>query len=114
LDRPAVWIQTGLHNREIVMARFDFAYDEEAAEGADLIGMDPSTLLDVIDANQAAIEKAGVVLHSYTAPGNGHGIFEWPKFYELEVNGVWLVDWVDALLAGHRVDDVHCTRCRTG
>jgi len=46
--------------------------------------LDPSELLAVIDANEAAIENAGVVLHSYTAPGDGHGIFEWPAFYDLE------------------------------
>jgi hypothetical protein len=26
-------------------------------------------------------------VHSYTAPGDCHGILEWPRFYELEVNG---------------------------
>ena len=64
--------------------------------------VDPSNLLAVIDANEAAIEKAGVVLHSYTAPGTGHGIFEWPKFYEMEVNGEKLVDWVTRLIEGNR------------
>jgi hypothetical protein len=61
--------------------------DEEAAEGAELVGLDPSNLLAVIDANEAAIEEAGVVLNSYTAPGHGHGIVEWPRFYDMEVNG---------------------------
>jgi hypothetical protein len=32
----------------------------------------------------------------------------------LDVNALRLVDWVDALLAGHPLDDVHCTRCRAG
>jgi hypothetical protein len=68
----------------------------------------------VIDANEAAIERAGVVLHSYTAPGDGHGIFEYPRFYEVKVNGEKLVDWVARLLAGEHVDDVHCHKCRAG
>ena len=68
-------------------------------------------VLAVIDGNETAIEAAGVVLHSYTAPGDDHGIFEWPKFYEVEVNGVTLVEWVDALLAGQPLDDVHCVDC---
>ena len=97
-----------------MLARFDFAYDAEAAEGAELSGLDPSDQLAVIDANEAAIEKAGVVLHSYTAPGTGHGIFEWPKFYELEVNGEKLVDWVTRLIEGKSADDVHCQKCRVG
>jgi Pectinacetylesterase len=108
------WIQAGLHDPKIVLARFDYAYDREAAKGAKLLGLDPSKLLAAIDANEAAIEKAGVVLHSYTAPGNGHGIFEWPRFYEIEVNGEKLVDWVTRLIEGESIDDVHCQECRAG
>jgi dienelactone hydrolase len=107
------WIQAGLHDPDIVLARFDFAYDTAAAEAAESNGQDPSTLLATIDANEAAIEAAGVVLHSYTAPGGDHGIFEWDKFYEIEVNGVTLVDWVDALISGEPLDDVHCDQCET-
>jgi hypothetical protein len=78
------------------------------------MGRDPTKLLAVIDANEAAIEKAGVVLHSYTAPGDGHGIFEYERFYELEVNGEKLVDWLTRLIEGEPVQDVHCQRCRVG
>ena len=35
---PRFWIQAGLHDPEIVLARFDFAYDAEAAEDAVLSG----------------------------------------------------------------------------
>jgi Pectinacetylesterase len=111
---PRFWIQAGLHDPEIVFARFDYAYDESAARGAASMGRDPSRLLAVLDANEAAIEKAGVDLHSYTAPGHSHGIFEYPKFYRLEVNGVKLVDWLRRLIEGKPVDDVHCKNCRTG
>lgn len=109
---PRFWVQAGLHNPEIVLARFDYAYDRSAAEGAEARGQDPSKLLAVIDANEAAIEEAGVVLHSYTAPGDGHGILEWPRFYEMEVNGEKLVGWVTRLIEGKPVADVHCQRCR--
>jgi Pectinacetylesterase len=104
---PRFWVQAGLHDPDIVLARFDFAYDREAGE-------DQSDQLAVIDGNEAAIEDAGVVLHSYTAPGNGHGIFEWPTFYEVEVNGEKLVDWVTRLIEDEAVDDVHCRQCRVG
>jgi hypothetical protein len=106
------WIQAGLHDPELLLARFDFAYDREAAEDGQVIGVDPSDQLAVIDANEAAIEQAGVVLHSYTAPGDGHGIFEWPRFYEVEANDERFVDWVGRLIAGQQVDDVHCRKCR--
>jgi hypothetical protein len=105
---PRFWIQAGLHDPEIVLARFDYAYDPTAAQSAKALGLDPSRLLASIDANEAAIERAGVVLHSYTAPGHGHGIFEWRRFYELQVNGEKFVDWVRSLIEGKPVEDVHC------
>jgi hypothetical protein len=107
---PRFWIQAGLHDPDIAMARFDYAYDPNAASALEWLGVEASTL-EVIDANEAAIEAAGIVLHSYTAPGDGHGIFEFDRFYELDVNGVRLVDWIDALLAGEPLDDVHCDDC---
>ena len=97
---------------ELVLARFDFAYDREVAEGAEEFGLDPSQLLAVIDANEAAVEAAGVVQHSYTAPGDGHTILEDHHFYEVEVNGVTLVDGADAaLITGEPLEDVHCDQC---
>jgi hypothetical protein len=71
----------------------------------------PPDLLAETDANEAAIEAAGVPLHSYTAPGDDHGIFEWDKFYDIEVEGVRLVDWVTALVTGEPPEDVHCDDC---
>jgi Pectinacetylesterase len=105
------WIQAGLHDPDIVMARFDYAYDQNAARQLEARGVDPSTMVELIDANEATIEAAGVTQHSYTAPGDDHGIFEFEAFYEIEVNGVTLVDWLEALLAGEPLDDVHCTEC---
>jgi hypothetical protein len=105
------WIRAGLHDPDIVMARFDYAFDQNAARQLEARGVDPSTMVELIDANEAAIEAAGVVQHSYTAPGDDHGIFDFDAFYEIEVNGVRLVDWVDALLAGEPLDDVHCEEC---
>jgi hypothetical protein len=110
---PRFWIQAGLHDPDIVMARFDYAFDPNAAAAVEALGVDASTLA-LIDANEAAIEAAGVVQHSYTAPGREHGILDLDKFYEIEVNGVRLVDWVDALIAGEPLDDVHCDDCETG
>ena len=109
---PRFWIQAGLHRPDIVMARFDYAYDPNAARALQSLGVDASTL-ELIDANEAAIEAAGVEQHSYIAPGDGHRILELDEFYELEVNDVRLVDWVEALIAGDPLDDVHCDDCET-
>jgi hypothetical protein len=88
-------------------ARFDYAYDQEAADAAELLGLDLSSHCAVIDANEAAIGQAGVVGRSYTAPGYDRGILERPRFHEPEVDGEKLVEWVIRLIAGEPVDDVH-------
>jgi hypothetical protein len=94
------------------LARFDFAHDPEAAvEVTSWMDGDPPDLLAETDANEAAIESAGVTMHSYTAPGDDHGIFGWDKFYKIKVDGVRLADWVTALVTGEPPDDVHCDRC---
>ena len=110
---PRFWIQAGLHDPDIVMARFDYAFDPNAARVAGVDSVSTRRPSSVIDANEAAIEAAGVVQHSYTAPGDGHRILELDEFYEMEVNGVRLVDWVEALIAGEPLDDVHCDDCET-
>jgi hypothetical protein len=110
---PRFWIQAGLHDPEIVLARFDHADDEVQTLFMELAGLAPSNLVASIDANEAAIEDAGVIQHSYTAPGHDHGIVVGGEFYEMEVNGVTLVDWVEAVLAGEPLPDVHCDDCET-
>jgi hypothetical protein len=50
---PRFWIQAGLHDPDIVMARFDYAYDPDAARALEAIGFDASTL-ELTDADEAA------------------------------------------------------------
>ncbi|GIF20366.1 hypothetical protein Ate02nite_30960 [Paractinoplanes tereljensis] len=101
---PRFWIQKGL-----VLARFDFAYDPHASR--EVTRWMDGSLLATIDRNEATIEAAGVTLHSYTAPGADHQIFELDKFYGTTVNGVRLVDWLKDLVTGKPPADVHCTEC---
>jgi hypothetical protein len=57
------------------------------------------------------IEEAGVVQHSYTAPGTDHTIVLKDEFYDMEVGGVVLSDWVADVIAGEDVADVTCEEC---
>jgi hypothetical protein len=106
---PGFWIRAGLHNPRLVLARFDFAYDPRAT--SELTQWLDGNLLAEIDGNETAIQAAGVSLHSYTAPGADHQIFEPDKFYEIEVKGVRLVDWLHTLITDQPPDDVHCDQC---
>jgi hypothetical protein len=109
---PRFWTQAARHRPGLVLARFDFAFDPHAAsEVTRWMDGSPPDLLAVISGNETAIEATGVRLHSYTAPGDDHGLFEFDKFYKIKVNGVRLVDWLDALVTGDAPQDVHCRRC---
>jgi len=63
------WIQAGLHDPEMLMARFDYAFDKVQAEYTNELGFPAANLIAAIDANEAMIEAAGVSQYSYTAPG---------------------------------------------
>ncbi|MFI6942024.1 pectin acetylesterase-family hydrolase [Streptomyces sp. NPDC050418] len=111
---PDFWVSAGRHDKDLVLSRFDFAHDPNAAvEVTEWMTSDPPDLLAEIDANETAIERAGVTVHSYTAPTDDHGIWEWDKFYGIEVEGVRLADWVaDLASAGDDPPgDVHCKKC---
>jgi hypothetical protein len=108
---PRFWVQAGLHDPDIVMSRFDYAYDGTQTAFIEIAGADTADLAASIDANEAAIEAAGVNQHSYTAPGSEHTLVRGDDFYEMEVNGVTLVDWVSDVISGEDVEDVHCDDC---
>lgn len=109
---PELWVQAGLHDPEIVMSRFDFAYDGTQTFFAGLAGLDASQLLMLMDDNEARIESEGVNQHSYTAPGDDHTLVRMDDFYTMDVNGTPLVDWLTDLIGGVDVPDVHCDDCQ--
>lgn len=107
---PAMVERAGLHNPDIVMSRFDFAYD--ATQGAFMLALGlTDDLLETADLNEARIEAAGVNQFSFTAPGEDHTLVRRDEFYTMELNGVSLVDWVTAIVNGETVEDVHCEEC---
>ncbi|HET9665648.1 MAG TPA: pectin acetylesterase-family hydrolase [Desertimonas sp.] len=106
-----LWVQAGLHDPEIVMSRFDHAYDEVQTSFMDLLGLDTSDVGASMAAREAEIEAAGVVQHSFTAPGTEHTLVRDDPFYAMEVNGIVLSEWVGDVVAGDDVADVVCTEC---
>jgi len=111
---PGLFMQSGRHAPKIVFARHDYAYDEHQKMWYPLAGIPAKDLLSRIDANEAQIERAGVNLLSYIAPGLEHTALTEEQFYTENVNGQRLVDWVTRLIAGEPVDDVHCKKCTSG
>jgi Pectinacetylesterase len=106
-----IWVQAGLHDPEIVNSRFDHAYDEVQTGFMELLGVDTSDVGASMAAREAEIEAAGVVQHSFTAPGTHHTLVREDEFYDLEVGGVTLARWLADVVAGEDVADVTCEEC---
>ena len=109
---PGLYVQSGTQHPEITFARFDYAYDQVQAGFAALAGISADDLVSFIDQTETDIEAAGVPVASYVAPGEAHTIILQDEFYEMEVEGVRLVDFVTALVNGEVPADVRCTVCR--
>jgi hypothetical protein len=109
---PGLYVQAGTQHPDITFARFDYAYDEVQAGFAALAGIQADDLVTFIDQTEADIEAAGVPVASYVAPGDAHTILMGDEFYDMEVEGVRLVDFLTTLVAGDVPADVRCTECR--
>jgi hypothetical protein len=109
---PGLYVQAGTQHPDITFARFDYAYDQVQANFAALAGIEADDLVTFIDQTEAGIEAAGVPVASYVAPGDAHTIVMSDEFYDMEVEGVRLVDFLTTLVAGDVPADVRCTECR--
>jgi hypothetical protein len=110
---PGLYVQAGKRSPRITFSRVDYAFDEVQAFFAALAGVPSNELVTLIDRTEAQIEAAGVPLASYIAPGNSHTVIGRDEFYQLEVEGVRLVDFLATLVRGDVPDDVRCVACTT-
>jgi len=108
---PGLFVQAGLHDPRIRMARFDRARDATQASFTKAAGIGSNERLARLDQNERNIEATGVNLHTFVAPGNAHTILLRRDLYALEVEGVQLIDWITAFIPGADVPDVHCQDC---
>ena len=109
---PDLFVQAFKHDPQIIFGRHDYAYDFVQTIFTGLLGFPSKDLATTIDANGTQIEKAGVDLRSYIAPGQGHTVLSSRAFYTETVGGVLLVDWVSDLIRRQPDPDVHCTVCK--
>jgi len=108
---PGLYTQAGTHDPDITFGRFDYAFDSVQATFGALAGVAADDLVTLIDETEAQVEASGVPIASFVAPGSGHTIMGGDLVYELEVEGVRLIDWITKLVEGDVPDDVHCTEC---
>ena len=77
-----------------------------------LEGIEGMPLVQFLDSNLVEISNVLPTFRSYTIPGDSHSILLWDPFYETEVGGVKLRDWVAGLVAGEEIPTVTCDECR--
>jgi hypothetical protein len=108
---PGLYVQSGTQHPDITFARFDYAYDRVQSAFASLAGIPADDLLAAIEGSEADIEAAGVPIASFIAPGTTHTILGSDGFYDVEVGGVKLVDFLATLVGGGVPADVRCVDC---
>jgi len=108
---PGLFVRAGLHDPDIRMARFDRARDATQASFTKAAGIGSNERLARLDQNERDIEAAGVDLRTFVAPGDAHTILPNNGLYDLEVEGVRLIDWITAYVNGDDVPDIHCRDC---
>ncbi len=119
---PDLFSLAGAHDPSIRMTRFDDSDDLVQAYFIDILvgaaqrygaGVTPfdGDVLAALDRNEDDIEDDGVPLDVFIAPGGDHTVLDQPRLYELEVDGVALVDWIALLLDGESPGDARCVEC---
>ncbi len=108
---PGFTFRTGLHDPDITFARFDFAYDGIQAGLVGPLGIGADEIPVLLDGTELQIETSGTPLAVYVAPGNSHTIIGNDEVYDLEVEGVRLIDWITELVGGSVPADVRCVEC---
>jgi hypothetical protein len=110
---PGITIVSGTHAPDVRYGRFDYDADEVQEFFATLTVGAEGGVLAALDATEAQIEAAGVDVSSFVAPGPDHTITQSNGFYDVEVDGVRLVEWLTELIEAEAPPaDVTCTECR--
>jgi len=113
LTFEAYYMATAARFPDMQMAQYNTANDETQYAFLELTGVSDTPLLDLLEANFDDIRRMADNFHIYTAGGSLHTILRLPEFYEYEVDGVTVRDWVADLATGEAVEDVLCSDCET-
>lgn len=108
---PGIFRFAGLHNPELVLARFNYVADSVQASFTALAGLDASDLGALIETNQTDVEADGVPIADWVAEGSSHTILSSPAVYTQAVGDRRFIDWLQDLVDGEPVEDVRCDVC---
>lgn len=110
-DYASLYIIAAKQQPNIMFAQYDTAEDKTQKYFLSIAGVEPPSLLSVIEQNQTDIRKEVGNFRSYIAGGDLHTILTKPEFYAYHVDGVLVRDWVASLVDGEEVTNVQCGDC---
>ena len=111
-DFETFYVAAGRHTPNLRLSQINFHADEVQLSFLRLEGVDGVPLVELLDANLEEVSEALPTFRSYMIQGDTHGIVRSNGFYETEVDGVRLRDWLAGLIAGEEIATITCEECR--
>jgi Pectinacetylesterase len=97
---------------ELGLFQVDHAHDQQQRLRHVVLFGDPNPdVFAALKANRREISASVPSFRSFTAGGPDHGIMFTSRFYSYNTEGHRLRDWVAAIAAGEKVQNVECTEC---
>ena len=101
------YVLEGDQQPSVVFSQFNNSQDAVQIAGLRQIGLAEVLLAQLLEQTYSDIRKGIPGFRSFTAPGTLHVMLNRREFYELEVGGVRLRDWVADLASGRTVNSVN-------
>jgi hypothetical protein len=93
--------------------QYNTAHDATQVAFYSAVGGQPQNFERDFAANLDLIRAGASNFRAYTASGSAHCILPFASFYTQQTEGVRFRDWVDDLVNGQPVDNVHCVNCES-
>lgn len=103
----------GGHSPDNIVSQYNTTYDNNQTFYYEAMGGEGGAMgwsMRMLASTQRIIESTPNY-RNFQAPGEQHCIIVQPNFYEVESNGVRLVDWLQNLVDGETVENVTCVDC---
>lgn len=113
LELADIYIGIGNHYPDNVVAQYNTTFDENQTFYYEAMGGEGGAMgwSAKMVASTSRIIDSTSNYRNFQAPGEQHCIIVQPNFYEVESNGVRLVDWIQDLVDGRDVENVTCVDC---
>ncbi len=113
LDLADLYERVGTYYPDNRFSQYNTSFDDNQAFYYEAMGGEGGAMgwNERMEASTSRIIESTPNYRNFQAPGEQHCIILQPNFYEVESNGVRLVEWLDQLINGEAPENVSCTDC---